>query len=334
MERNKIVPISKASNFRVYPSAVSAAQRANERKQLLRIRHGSALVLGLTGAVAIYGGLAVVANKTADFVESHIKIDTSSHLPKEPSEIVVSNTDLDSLNLVFVNDGMNEAGYESLISDLKEEGISCESVYSSECLDSLNGTETVVGFLDYNSAEGNEIKVVGQYEDRDNKADPLAIAMATGFHEETITREDIQLGVHVQDENGYTKLGPSVLEMYAGPMNVPFVSLAIPKNYDQDRLKENFIEGLARYDDYIKKGKETNLLARMTYADGSLSQFAVNHDLDYDTLMWANDLGENVEAQNHVKMDETFFLSNELNKSFKKSTEVITEKNNHVSKMH
>ena len=110
------------------------------RKQRLKTRVGMAVfAVALTGASIAYN-----SNTRARADEPVITTDTVA----TDDTIYADITDLNNLNIVLVNDGVQDNFINSLSNKLASEGVSVETVVDSYSIENMNGSETYISLLD------------------------------------------------------------------------------------------------------------------------------------------------------------------------------------------
>ena len=110
------------------------------RKQRLKTRVGMAVfAVALTGASIAYN-----SHTRARADEPVITNDTVV----TDDTIYADITDLNNLNIVLVNDGVQDSFINSLSNKLASEGVSVETVVDSYSIENMNGSETYISLLE------------------------------------------------------------------------------------------------------------------------------------------------------------------------------------------
>ncbi len=326
---NNRKPRKAINNFHTNQNAVKYAQRQHQldtQPKRKNTKKGNRKLKTLIGTAIFIGTMAMVGNSI--YHKSEVKDTTKNYQTQgegsigyneqiesyqESPRIVVDTKELNDLNVVLVNDGVSDGFYQDLQEQLQKKGIEHQSYHSSQDVLTLDGTETVISLLPYG---GDKTKVIGQYEDRLNTADPLALGMAASFSEQPVTANLVQCGIHTNESS--QELMASPIEKVVGTASSAFVSLAIPINTSAVDFSQELTEGLARYHDYLEKETDYNLFARMK--GSNLTEFAQNHQLTLETIQEANQLyGSDA---NIVHYDQTILLK-EIASSFDNQKDVV-----------
>lgn len=232
-------------NFRVTPEMIREARR---RRLLARRRKMIGAIMGVTVGVSALGvGCSNIMGGDSN--------DGSIVEPKpveESYDINTSTEDLSTLNVVLVNDGISSEQMEQAESTLAATGLDVEVRDINEL--NKDGTECFVALTNY---EGDDYKVIGNYNKGNNHADLLAIGMKEAFS------CNLQKGVY-DKEVAEPVLIPSNIEKAVGDQIMPNVTIAIPENkylydYNKDAYEVggksftiDILTGLARYNDSLK----------------------------------------------------------------------------------
>ena len=230
-------------------------------------------------AAVIIGGIIITSEHTN-------VTELPNGAPTAHETLVTNVTDLNDLNLVLVDDGVDDTFLNSFSSSLASEGVSFQIVDGSENISNVNGSETFVSLLDYNN--DGLTKVIGQYDDRNNQVDPLAIGIKTCLGKNALTRENIQSGIKVY-EAGIEKLGYSPIETAVGNSANRFVSIAVDPATDVEEFTSAFTEGMLRFENYIEESDKFDLLTRVTGGE-TLSIIADRHNTTVESLEALNDI--------------------------------------------
>lgn len=236
------------NNFRATPEMIREARR---RRLLVRRRKTIGVIMGVTVGVSALGVGC-----------SNIMRGGSSDGPivepkpvEEPYSFTTSTEDLSTLNVVLVNDGISDEQMKQAEDSLEATGLDVEV----RDINQLNkdGTECFVALTNY---QGDDYKVIGNYNSGNNHADLLAIGMKEAFG------GNIQKGVYDKSV-AEPILIPSDIENAVGDQTMPNVTIAVPESadledYGEDVIKvetglnesftDSLLEGLARYNDSLK----------------------------------------------------------------------------------
>lgn len=230
--------------------------------------------------------------------------------PIPPVSIEATIDDLSSLNVVLVDDGIDDSKINKAADELNEMGLDVEV----RDIDNLNsaGIETFIALKEYG---GDNTKVICNYNNGNNHADLLALAMSCETNG-TLQRGVNEVGVDI------TRKVPSNIENNVDRI-IPTVTLAVPEDKDIDT--SIIVDGLARYNHYFKEGNihDANFLTRgetsiyslkEKYGDNvlRLNGIDINNNLDQDQVLvikkLSNCLDRDVEVTVHTSK------SNEFNK--------------------
>ncbi len=286
---------------------VRLERQKQARKQRIKTRVGMAVfAVAITGASIAYN--------------SHTRIDD----PVTPKETVVADdtiyadiTDLNDLNIVLVNDGVQDNFINSLANKLTSEGVSVETMVDSYSIENMNGSETYISLLDYNN--DGKAKVIGQYNDRDNQTDPLAVSLNSSLKSNGLTDMDIQCGIKGYDDSGYPTLKESPIENSLGEKGASrFVTIAVDENTDVNKFTDSLTEGLLRFQEYVKVSNDFDLITRVGGGQ-TLDMIASNHNISVDYLQLLNNRNDN-----RIYKNETLRVS--------EYSDILTSKNIEINK--
>ena len=304
------------NNFRATPEIIREARMKRLRAKRRRVIGG---IIGITAGVSALGvGCSNIMGGGSS--------DSPIVEPKpieEPYSITTSTDDLSSLNVVLVNDGISADQMKQAEDSLKAVGLDVEVRFINEL--NKDGTECFVALRSY---QGDDYKVIGNYNKGNNHADLLAIGMKEAFG------GNIQKGVYALSGEEPTLI-PSDIEAAVGDQMMPNVTIAVPKDADledygdgvvkvdtglNDNFTDSILEGLARYNDSLK------------YVDIYDGQFLLRPDVDElpiptdyknsvdSEVLKLNGLNNSFEVQK-----DSILLNKGLPKSFDKSTTVNVE---------
>ena len=264
------------------------------RKQRLKTRVGMAVfAVALTGASIAYN-----SNTRARADEPVITTDTVV----TDDTIYADITDLNNLNIVLVNDGVQDSFINSLSNKLASEGVSVETVVDSYSIENMNGSETYISLLDYNN--DGKTKVIGQYNERDNQTDPLAVSLNSCLKRNGLVDVGIQCGIKGYDDNGNPTLKESPIENSLGEKGASrFATIAVDANTDVNKFTDSLTEGLLRFQEYVKESNDFDLITRVAGGQ-TLDIIANNHNIPTDYLQLLNNRNDN-----RIYMDETLKVS-------------------------
>ena len=250
------------------------------RKQRLKTRVGMAVfAVALTGASIAYN-----SNTRARADEPVITTDTVA----TDDTIYADITDLNNLNIVLVNDGVQDNFINSLSNKLASEGVSVETVVDSYSIENMNGSETYISLLDYNN--DGKTKVIGQYNERDNQTDPLAVSLNSCLKS--------------YNDDGYPTLKESPIENSLGEKGASrFATIAVDANTDVNKFTDSLTEGLIRFQEYVKESNDFDLIT-IVAGGQTLDTIANNHNISTDYLQLLNNRNDN-----RIYMDETLKVS-------------------------
>ena len=237
-------------NFRVTPEMIREARKRKKRNLYIKRMLVRGSVTALTAGVV---GLGIVGCKNFLDKSDEKTVDVSTTV-EDSYTIDTSVEDLSTLNVVLVNDGISSEQMEQAESTLAATGLGVEVRDINEL--NKDGTECFVALTNY---EGDDYKVIGNYNKGNNHADLLAIGMKEAFG------GNIQKGVYDKSVAEPTLI-PSNIEKAVGNQIMPNVTIAVPEGADledygegvikvdtglNDSFTESLLEGLARYNDSL-----------------------------------------------------------------------------------
>ena len=284
VNQSKIIDLNKKKRL--------IAQRKARARRRFRTRVGmAAFAVALTGASIAYN-----SHTRAD--EPVITTDTVA----TDDTIYADITDLNNLNIVLVNDGVQDNFINSLSNKLASEGVSVETVVDSYSIENMNGSETYISLLDYNN--DGKTKVIGQYNERDNQTDPLAVSLNSCLKRNGLVDMDIQCGIKGYNDDGYPTLKESPIENSLGEKGASrFATIAVDANTDVNKFTDSLTEGLIRFQEYVKESNDFDLITRVTGGQ-TLDIIANNHNISTDYLQLLNNRNDN-----RIYMNETLKVS-------------------------
>ena len=279
------------------------------RKQRLKTRVGMAVfAVALTGASIAYN-----SHNRARADEPVITTDTVA----TDDTIYADITDLNNLNIVLVNDGVQDSFINSLSDKLASEGVSVETVVDSYSIENMNGSETYISLLDYNN--DGKTKVIGQYNERDNQTDPLAVSLNSCLKRNGLVDMGIQCGIKGYDDNGYPTLKESPVENSLGEKGASrFATIAVDANTDVNKFTDSLTEGLIRFQEYVKESNKFDLITRVVSGQ-TLDTIANNYNISTDYLQLLNNRNDG-----RVYKNETLNVAG--------STDILTSRNIEINK--
>ena len=279
------------------------------RKQRLKTRVGMAVfAVALTGASIAYN-----SHNRARADEPVITTDTVA----TDDTIYADITDLNNLNIVLVNDGVQDSFINSLSDKLASEGVSVETVVDSYSIENMNGSETYISLLDYNN--DGKTKVIGQYNERDNQTDPLAVSLNSCLKRNGLVDMGIQCGIKGYDDSGYPTLKESPVENSLGEKGASrFATIAVDANTDVNKFTDSLTEGLIRFQEYVKESNKFDLITRVVSGQ-TLDTIANNYNISTDYLQLLNNRNDG-----RVYKNETLNVAG--------STDILTSRNIEINK--
>ena len=282
VNQSKIIDLNKKKRL--------IAQRKARARRRFRTRVGmAAFVVALTGASIAYN-----SHTRARDDEPVVTTDTVA----TDDTIYADITDLNNLNIVLVNDGVQDDFINSLSNKLASEGVSVETVVDSYSIENMNGSETYISLLDYNN--DGKTKVIGQYNERDNQTDPLAVSLNSCLKRNGLVDMDIQCGIKGYNDDGYPTLKESPIENSLGEKGA---SRFADANTDVNKFTDSLTEGLIRFQEYVKESNDFDLITRVTGGQ-TLDIIANNHNISTDYLQLLNNRNDN-----RIYMNETLKVS-------------------------
>ena len=299
VNQSKIIDLNKRKRL--------MAQRKARARRRFRTRVGmAAFVVALTGASIAYN-----SHTRAD--EPVVTTDTVA----TDDTIYADITDLNNLNIVLVNDGVQDNFINSLSDKLASEGVSVETVVDSYSIENMNGSETYISLLDYNN--DGKTKVIGQYNERDNQADPLAVSLNSCLKRNGLIDVGIQCGIKGYDDNGYPTLKESPIENSLGEKGASrFATIAVDANTDVNKFTDSLTEGLIRFQEYVKESNNFDLITRVVSGQ-TLDTIANSYNISTDYLQLLNNRNDG-----RVYENETLNVAG--------STDILTSRNIEINK--
>lgn len=301
VNQSKIIDLNKRKRL--------MAQRKARARRRFRTRVGmAAFVVALTGASIAYN-----SHTRARADEPVVTTDTVA----TDDTIYADITDLNNLNIVLVNDGVQDSFINSLSDKLASEGVSVETVVDSYSIENMNGSETYISLLDYNN--DGKTKVIGQYNERDNQTDPLAVSLNSCLKRNGLVDVGIQCGIKGYDDSGYPTLKESPIEKSLGEKGASrFATIAVDANTDVNKFTDSLTEGLIRFQEYVKESNNFDLITRVVSGQ-TLDTIANNYNISTDYLQLLNNRNDG-----RVYKNETLNVAG--------SPDILTSRNIEINK--
>lgn len=278
VNESKIIDLDKRKKQMLRDAKIAKQKKARQR---FKTRVGiAAFAVAVTASSIAYNNHANADEPKVSVAEETVD-DT----------IYTDVTDLNDLNLVLINDGVQDNFINSLANKLTSEGVSVETIADSYSIENMNGSETYISLLDYNN--DGKTKVIGQYNDRDNQADPLAVSLNSSLRSNGLTDMDIQCGIKGYDDSGHPTLKESPVENSLGERGASrFVTIAVDGNTDVNKFTDSFTEGLLRFQEYVKVSNDFDLITRVGGGE-TLDIIANNHNTSVEYLQLINNKDDN-----------------------------------------
>ena len=301
VNQSKIIDLNKKKRL--------MAQRKARARRRFRTRVGmAAFVVALTGASIAYN-----SHTRARADEPVVTTDTVA----TDDTIYADITDLNNLNIVLVNDGVQDSFINSLSNKLASEGVSVETVVDSYSIENMNGSETYISLLDYNN--DGKTKVIGQYNERDNQTDPLAVSLNSCLKRNGLVDMGIQCGIKGYNDDGYPTLKESPVENSLGEKGASrFATIAVDANTDVNKFTDSLTEGLIRFQEYVKESNNFDLITRVVSGQ-TLDTIANNYNISTDYLHLLNNRNDG-----RVYKNETLNVAG--------SPDILTSRNIEINK--
>ncbi|HIT37637.1 MAG TPA: hypothetical protein IAB59_04070 [Candidatus Onthousia faecipullorum] len=232
MEKRNVV------NFKARKRAIAIARRKAILKRVA--------VAGVVFAASTIG-ISSIVNAIKDNSKDNDSV--SSVVAAEESYVIDTSTeDLSTLNVVLINDGISDEKMSQVENSLEASGLDVDVRNISDFY--KDNTECFVSITSY---QGDNYKIVGNYNKGNNHADLLAIGMKEAFD------GVLQKGVYDTSETQPT-LVPSDIEKAVGNQIMPNVTIVVPEDKDLEdngndfnkSFSDRILEGLARYNDSLK----------------------------------------------------------------------------------
>lgn len=229
----------------------------HRRRKVKRTNRIPQLIAGGLAAVTIFGAGTLLKGKPVEEAPTVSYVDTISDERVAPA---VTIDEINALNII-INDGdCNDTFIENICQELEADGIKFNFTRDAE---NVNVDNSVVITLDQQYISGNNMAILGQYENgKNNDSDALAIAMNGSF---SSSNDGIYAGRRCfkpDSWGGVTTRVPTSTEDAIDKDNVSFVTLCFGTNHSDPALIANsIVEGLGRFAAFRNEMKITPSLA-------------------------------------------------------------------------
>ncbi len=251
--------------------------KCSHKKYVVNKKKIVGMIIGISAAALAAGIFANSLSKDKTISSNNISItyeENNINNNDDFDNVIETNiSELSSLDLVLVNDGVSDIQIEGLSNELTNDGLEVE-VRDINSLD-VSDVETYVALTSY---KGKVPKIIGNYNSGNTNSDLLALGLVSSFNEADVIGSGIQRGVYSVSEDN-TKLVPSDIENVVS--NAPTVTIAVPEGEQLDANK--FLDGLSRYDYYLNNYSiKNNYLLRLNLNDGLSDELKSINNLPYD----------------------------------------------------
>lgn len=274
------------------------------RRKVKRTNHIPQLIAGGLAAITIFGAGSLLKGKPAEEVPTISYVDT---IVDERTAPDVTVDEINALNII-INDGdCNDTFIENICQELEKSGIKFSFTRDAE---NVNVDNSVVVTLDQQYISGNNMAVLGQYENgKNNDSDVLAIAMNGAF---SSSNDGIYAGrrcFRADSYGGVTTRVPTSTEDAIDKDDVAFVTLCFGTNHsDPTIIANHIVDGLGRFAAYRNEMKmkpelaDVDLIYRASTGDsewGLAEEFGCNvSDIKTKSdMLQADDAIENPKAK-------------------------------------
>lgn len=239
-------------NIRKSALEVSKMQVAKKKKLALKRRIAKFIVVATALAIAscaVKDFISVTNEPVPSFTSSEDSFKSGiKETILDNTQVDVSVGEINGLDVVLVNDGIDSNSLDKCQADLAKMGINARIKDIND--NDLDGISLFVAFKSYNGDK--EMAVANYYGDEHSHAsDFLAVAMAASFNDsgDNIESSEIQRGNYKITQD-ITELGPTNIEQKVN-RELAKVTVDIPNGQDIDASK--IANGLARYWGYFKR---------------------------------------------------------------------------------
>ena len=221
------------------------------RKRAIAIARRKAILKRVAVAGVVFAASTLGISRLVNAIKDNSKDNdsVSSVVAAEESYVIDTSTeDLSTLNVVLINDGISDEKMSQVENSLEASGLDVDVRNIGDFY--KDNTECFVSITSY---QGDNYKIVGNYNKGNNHADLLAIGMKEAFD------GVLQKGVYDTSETQPT-LVPSDIEKAVGNQIMPNVTIVVPEDKDLEdngndfnkSFSDRILEGLARYNDSLK----------------------------------------------------------------------------------
>lgn len=286
----------KITNFEARKKAIEVAKKRAKLKR--KIIMGT--LIFLTAEVVGLGIHASIVNKKSN----DSKTITTTVDNDDTYSIDIATNEV--LGVTLVNDGYDDTEFSNAVKKLQDEGLRCNGVDIENIDLNTIDSQFLVGVTSY---EGDDTKIIANYNSGNNGSDQLAVAMSVAAgHDAT----DLQRGiVDVEKADGSFK--PSRLEEVVGNTLVSNITVAYPLGEEIDT--DQILEASARITDYFKHDGSTydEMLYRVQPGDSpfslgdnicSINKISKDSILDVNKLLLVKPLSESFSPNASISIEK------------------------------
>lgn len=274
----------KITNFEARKKAIEVAKKRAKLKRKIIIGTLIFLTAEVVG-LGIYSSIVNKNNNDSKTITTTLDNDDTYSIDIATNEV---------LGVALVNDGYDDTEFSNAVKKLQDEGLHCSGVDIEDIDLNTIDSQFLVGVTSY---EGDDTKIIANYNSGNNGSDQLAVAMSVAAgHDAT----DLQRGiVDVEKADGSFK--PSRLEEVVGNTLVSNITVAYPLGEEIDT--DQILEASARITDYFKHDGSTydEMLYRVQPGDSpfslgdnicSINKISKDSILDVNKLLLVKPLSE------------------------------------------
>lgn len=261
------------SNFKAKEKVTELGYKTSSLK---KIRMAGVLLI-LSGAISL-GGKAVLGASGS--------VGSPTPTVEQTDVVNINIDDLKTLDVVFVNDGIDDAKMSNITGFFQKNGLNYEVKTTDELKNyPMAGDEIIMAFTNY---QGDKYKVITNRDSENKEADLLAAVSFTNLGNNVV----LQDGVYDVNIPSPTLI-PSNLENIVAGKDIANVTFAIPEEREIDEAFSNgILKSIAYYSELSKKlSNDDKSLLRASNSDDyktildNIGSYAdSNYDVDYNSV--------------------------------------------------
>ncbi len=261
------------SNFKAKEKVTELGYKTSSLK---KIRMAGVLLI-LSGAISL-GGKAVLGGSDS--------VGSPTPTVEQTDVVNINIDDLKTLNVVFVNDGIDDAKMSNITGFFQKNGLNYEVKTTDELKNyPMAGDEIIMAFTNY---QGDKYKVITNRDSENKEADLLAAVSFTNLGNNVV----LQDGVYDVNIPSPTLI-PSNLENIVAGKDIANVTFAIPEEREIDEAFSNgILKSIAYYSELSKNlSNDDKSLLRASNSDDyktildNIGSYAdSNYDVDYNSV--------------------------------------------------